>query len=79
MDISNLTRNEVIKLYHELENRRERIISIRTLIVRTYDEMTILYGWDVAKRVYDGHSALLGLLSMEYNRIGNKMSELEEL
>lgn len=79
MGTTSLTRNEIVKLYHELKNRRERIVSIESIIVGTYNVMISLYGWDVAKRVYDGHSALLGLLSMEYYRIGDKMNELEEL
>lgn len=79
MDVLKLTHKEVLRVYHELENRRKKILSTQCLIVDTCNDICRIWGWDLSRRVYYGHSALIGSLSMEYHRLGEKMSELEEL
>lgn len=73
-----MTRAEVLGMYNKLEARRKRLMSIQELLNKTYNVMLELYGWDIAKKVCDGHSQLSGAIFMEYYNVTERIKELIE-
>lgn len=79
MNYELMTRKEIVNLYRNLDTRRKRLMSIRLKLNQSYQILIERFGWDKARKIYDGHESLSGAIFDEYCKVVNQMGVLMSL